>query len=78
MHELLVHVVEHVRRLDRSLLEAASYADVLADLFQRCGFAERGPELWRRSPGRRGSTIDVGRRALLDALPSVLPPFEVA
>ncbi|MDQ3963583.1 MAG: hypothetical protein M3277_06700 [Actinomycetota bacterium] len=78
MHELLVHAVEHVRRLDRSLLEAASYADVLADLFQRCGLAERGPELWRRSPGRRGSTIDAGRRALLDALPGVLPPVEVA
>ena len=78
MHELLVQVVEHVRSLDRSLLEAASYADVLADLFQRCGLAERGPELWRRSPGPRGSTIDIGGRALLDALSGALPPVEVA
>lgn len=77
MHEVLLQVIEHVRRLDRSLLEATSYADVLADVFDRCGLADRGPELWRRSSGGRGS-LEVDAGALLDVLPSMLPPLEVA
>ena len=77
MHDLLVHVIERVRRFERSLLEAASYADVLTDVFHRRGFAERGPELWRQSPGQR-RWIEVNGRGLVDALPGMLPPVEVA
>jgi DGQHR domain-containing protein len=85
MHGLLVSVLEYVRSVGRSVVEADVYADVLGGVLTELegdtasGEIVRGSDFWLGAgEGAAGSySSNAGRRVLTAKLRGMLPPIEV-
>jgi DGQHR domain-containing protein len=85
MHGLLVIVLEHVRAMGRSVVEAQPYADLLDRVLMDLqgdtptGDVVSGEQFWRTgSEGAVSSySSSAGQRVLIAKLKTLLPPIEV-
>ncbi len=87
MHAILVDVMEIVRSTGRSVIEAATYSDIMREPMERLqgeaqdgvGSPVQGVDFWRTAPlGAAGSySSSAGRRVLISKIRQMLPVVEV-
>ncbi|NVN87872.1 MAG: DGQHR domain-containing protein [Rhodopseudomonas sp.] len=87
MHAILVDVLEIARSTGRSVIDAATYSDVMAEPMKLLqgeaqdgqGTPVHGVEFWRTAPqGAAGSySSSAGRRVLISKIRQMLPKVEV-
>jgi hypothetical protein len=87
LHAILVDVLEIARSTGRSIIDAATYRDIMQDPMERLqgeaqdgvGTPVTGSDFWRMAPeGAAGSySSSAGRRVLVSKIRQLLPRVEV-